>query len=90
MVWRIEFDPRAVKGLAKFDPQTQRRILKILRERISVLEDPRSIGEALRGEELGRFWKYRIGPYRLICDICDEEIVILVVRIDDRKEIYDR
>ena len=90
MAWRIEFDPRAVKELAKFDPQIQRRILKVLRERISTLDDPRSIGEALRGEELGRFWKYCIGDYRVICDIRDAEIVILIIRIGDRKEVYDR
>ena len=90
MVWRIEFDPRAVKELAKFDRPIQRRILKVLRDRIATLDDPRSIGEALRGEELGRFWKYRIGAYRVICDIRDEAIVILVIRIGDRKEVYEK
>ena len=90
MVWRIEFDPRAVKELAKFDRPIQRRILKVLRDRIATLDDPRSIGEALRGEELGRFWKYRIGAYRVICDIRDEDIVILVIRIGDRTEVYEK
>ena len=90
MVWRIEFDPRAVKELAKFDRPIQWRILKVLRERIATLDDPRSIGEALRGEELGRFWKYRIGAYRVICDIRDGDIVILVIRIGDRKEVYEK
>ena len=90
MVWRIEFDPRAVKELSKFDRPIQQRIIKVLRERIATLVDPRSIGEALRGEELGRFWKYRIGSYRVICDIRDEDIVILVIRIGDRKEVYEK
>ncbi len=90
MVWRIEFDPRAVKELSKFDRPIQQRILKVLREKIATLDDPRNIGEALRGEELGRFWKYRIGDYRVICEIRDAEIVILVIRIGDRKEIYRR
>ncbi len=90
MVWRIEFDPRAVKEFAKFDRPIQQSFLKVLREKIATLDDPRSIGEALRGEELGRFWKYRIGDYRVICDIRDAEIVILVIRIGGRKEIYDR
>ena len=85
MVWRIEFDPRAVKELAIFDRPIQQRLVRVLRERISTLDDPQSIGEALRGEELGRFWKYRIGAYRVICDIRDEDIVILVIRIGDRK-----
>ena len=90
MVWRIEFDSRAVKELSKFDRPIQRRILKALRDRIATLVDPRSIGEALRGEELGRFWKYLIGTYRVICDIRDEDIVILVIRIGDRKEVYEK
>lgn len=90
MVWRIEFDPRAVKELSKLDKPIQRRIVQVLKDRIACLADPRSIGEALRGEELGRFWKYRIGSYRIICDIRDQEIVILVLRISDRKEIYER
>ncbi len=90
MVWRIEFDPRAVKELSKFDRPIQQRIIKVLRERIATLVDPRSIGEALRGEELGRFWKYRIGAYRVICDIRDEDIVVLVIRIGDRKEVYEK
>jgi mRNA interferase RelE/StbE len=90
LVWRIEFDPRAAKELSKFDRPIQQRILKVLREKIATLDDPRSIGEALRGEELGRFWKYRIGDYRVICDIRDAEIVILVVRIGARKAVYDR
>lgn len=90
MVWRIEFDPRAVKELALFDRPIQQRLVRVLRERISTLDDPQSIGEALRGEELGRFWKYRIGAYRVICDIRDEDIVILVIRIGDRKEVYEK
>ena len=90
MVWRIEFDPRAIKELSKFDRPIQQLILKVLRDRIATLDDPRSIGEALRGEEPGRFWKYRIGAYRVICDIRDEDIVILVIRIGDRKEVYEK
>ena len=90
MVWRIEFDPRAVKELSKFDRPFQQLILKVLRDRIATLVDPRSIGEALRGEEIGRFWKYRIGAYRVICHIRDEDIVILVIRIGDRKEVYEK
>ena len=52
------------------------------------LADPRTIGEALTGPEIGRFWKYRVGDYRLICDIQDERIVILVVRVGHRRNVY--
>ena len=88
MVWQIDFDPKAQKELAKLDKPVQKRILKVLRDRIAQQDDPRSLGEALRGEELGRFWKYRIGDYRLICEIHDDIVVILVLRIGDRKEVY--
>lgn len=88
MAWRIEFDPAAVDELAGLDRAVQKRILKVLRERIAPLDDPRSIGEALRGSQLGGLWKYRVGDYRLICDIRDGVIVILVLRVGHRREIY--
>jgi mRNA interferase RelE/StbE len=88
LTWRIEFDPAAFDDLAQLDRGVQRRILKVLRERIAPLEDPRSLGEALHGKEFGRFWKYRIGDYRVICDIQDKVIRILVLRIGHRREVY--
>ncbi|MDP2961873.1 MAG: type II toxin-antitoxin system RelE/ParE family toxin [Sulfurimicrobium sp.] len=88
MVWRIEFDPRALDELKRLDKTAQARIIKTVRERIAPLENPRVLGQALRGEELGRYWKYRIGDYRLICDIQDETVLILVLRVGHRKEIY--
>lgn len=88
MIWRIEFDPAAYEELAQLDRVVQKRIMKVLRERIAPLEDPRSLGEVLHGKELGRFWKYRIGDYRVICDIQDEVIRILVLRIGHRREVY--
>ncbi len=88
MAWRIEFDPRALDELKRLDKTAQARIIKTIRERIAPLENPRVLGQALRGEELGRYWKYRIGDYRLICDIQDETVLILVLRIGHRKEVY--
>jgi mRNA interferase RelE/StbE len=91
LAWRIEFDDAAKKELgrlAKRDRQTAQRITKFLRERVAVLEDPRSIGEALKGSALGEFWKYRVGAHRIIASIEDEAVRILVLRIGDRKEVY--
>ena len=88
MAWRIEFDPRALDELKRLDKTVQVRIVKTIRERIAPLENPRILGQALRGEELGRYWKYRIGDYRLICDIQDETVLILVLRVGHRKEVY--
>lgn len=88
MAWRIEVDEAAERDLAKLDPQISKRILKFLHDRLAVLDDPRSIGEALRGSRLGDFWKYRVGDYRIICDIQDKRVLVLVLRIGNRREIY--
>lgn len=88
MAWKIELDPGAVRELDKLDPQIARRILNFLFERLAVLEDPRSIGEALRGARLGALWKYRVGDYRVIANIEDSALTILVVRIGNRREVY--
>lgn len=88
MAWKIEFDPAAERELDKLDPQIARRILRFLIDRVAVLDDPRSIGEALKGSKLGSFWKYRVGDYRIISNIEDGALKILVVKIGNRREVY--
>ncbi len=88
MAWRVEFDPAAERELGKLDQQSARRILAFLHGRVAVLEDPRSIGEALKGAKLGSFWKYRVGDYRVIANIEDQAVRILVVRVGNRREVY--
>ncbi len=88
MAWQIEFEEASKKDLAKLDKQTARRITTFLRERVAVLEDPRSIGEALKGSKLGEFWKYRVGDYRIISFIEDGFLRILVVKIGNRRDVY--
>ena len=90
MTWRIRFDPAAEKELKKLDRSESVRVLRFLSERVAGLEDPRSIGEALKGAKLGSLWKYRVGDYRIIADILDGELCILVVRIGNRREVYRR
>jgi mRNA interferase RelE/StbE len=68
MVWRIEVSPIADRELAKLDSQHSKRILNFLYERVAKLDDPRSVGKAMRGPSLGDFWGYRVGDYRLICN----------------------
>ena len=87
MAWRVEFDHRAKRELDKLDRPAQERITRFLRERIATDEDPRRIGEALRGDK-ATFWKYRIGHYRLLCDIEDRRVVVLVLMIGHRREVY--
>ena len=59
-----------------------------LRERLAALDDPRNFGQALRGSELGEFWKYRVGDWRVICQIKDAKILITVVHLGNRREVY--
>lgn len=88
MAWLIEFDDASKKDLAKLDKQIARRITQFLRERVAVLDDPRSIGEALKGSKLGELWKYRVGDYRIISSIEDRAVRIVVVKIGNRREVY--
>ena len=88
LTWRIEFDEASKKDLSKLDPQIARRITAFLRDRLAALDDPRSLGEALKGSDLGEFWKYRVGDYRIIACIEDGALRVLVVRIGNRKEVY--
>ena len=87
MTWKIEFEKHAFKELQKLDAVVAKRIVKFL-TRIERLEDPRSVGEALKGSTLGAFWKYRVGDFRIICDINDQKITVLVVRIGNRRDVY--
>jgi mRNA interferase RelE/StbE len=86
--WQIEFDPDALKELKKLDRTVQVRLVGFLRDRLAPLDDPRSIGEALSGARLGSYWKYRVGDWRIVCDILDRRIVVRVLRIGNRREVY--
>lgn len=88
MAWRVELDSAAERDLDKLDPETALRILAFLHDRVATLADPRSIGEALKGSRLDEFWKYRVGDCRVICDIQDSALHILVVKIGNQREIY--
>ncbi len=90
MAWRVELADSAAKQLRKLDPQISKRILTFLRDRVALLDDPRSIGEALRGKALGDFWKYKVGNWRIIADLDDGVMIITVIRIGNRREIYRR
>jgi mRNA interferase RelE/StbE len=90
MVWRIEFDPAAEKELGKLGRDTAKRILRFLFDRIAKLDNPRSLGEALKGSKFGEFWKYRVGDYRIIVDIQDSALRILIVRLGNRRQVYKR
>jgi len=88
LAFEIEFDPEAVKDLKKLDRPVQRRLLAFLRQRVGALDNPRELGEPLAGTRLGHYWKYRVGDWRIICDIQDRRIVVRVLRVGNRREIY--
>lgn len=88
MAWRIEFERSAERELDRLGPDAARRILRFLRDRVSPLDDPRAIGEALKGARLGSLRKYRVGDYRVIASIEDECLRIVVVRVGHRREVY--
>lgn len=88
MAWRIEFERSAERELEKLGNEAVKRILRFLRDRVAPLDDPRSLGEALRGDRFGQFWKYRIGDHRLVTHIDDSTVRILVVRVGHRREVY--
>lgn len=85
MAWTIEFDFLARKHVQKLDPQTRNRIRSLLYERLALLDDPWQPGDALQGSTLGKFWRYRLGDYRTICDLQDRR---LVVYVDHRCDVY--
>jgi mRNA interferase RelE/StbE len=87
MSWKVEFDDRARKELRKLNKTDQDKILKYLRAKISVSEDPRRFGKPLVGDKVG-LWRYRVEDYRVIAKIDDLKITVLVLKIGHRKEVY--
>lgn len=87
MAWTIDYTDTAKGQLRKLDKQSARRIVDYMDERITGLDNPRSMGKALAGP-LGGLWRYRVGDYRVICDIQDEVLRVLVVLVGNRGEIY--
>ncbi len=87
MAWKVEISSTAAKQIGKLDRQEQTRILHFLREKIATEEDPRRFGKPLRGEK-AELWRYRVGDYRMICQIQDWRVVVFVLRVGHRKEVY--
>ncbi|KAB2836728.1 MAG: type II toxin-antitoxin system RelE/ParE family toxin [Caedimonadaceae bacterium] len=86
--WQVVFIEKAEKEFSKLDKDAQRAILKYLQTKIETVENPRRFGKNLAGK-LKNLWRYRVGDYRILCSIEDDEIVVLVVSVGHRKEIYE-
>ena len=87
MAWTVDYTETARKQLRTLDKQVARRILDFVDERVAAAEEPRSMGKALTGP-LGSFWRDCVGEYRIICDIQDGHLRVLVVQIGNRREVY--
>ena len=85
--WDYLIAERAIKDLRKLGPQASRRVIDFLDQRIRKTRDPRKTGKSLRGEH-GEFWRYRVGDYRILCRIEDARLIVLVVRVGHRREVY--
>jgi len=87
LAWTVEIGNVAERQLKKVDASVRKRILDWLDERIEGCKNPRHFGEALKGGKAG-FWRYRVGDYRVFCEIEDTRVVVLVIAVGHRREIY--
>ena len=88
MTWAWKIDERALKDLRKLGPDARRQIVAYLDERVAEANDPRSFGKALKGNLAG-LWRYRVADYRILCQIQDGELTILVVAVGHRRDVYE-
>ncbi len=87
MAWTIEYAETAKKQLRKLDRVAARRIVDFMDERVAASDDARRTGKALKGT-LGELWRYRVGDFRVICDIQDRVLTVLVLQIGNRREVF--
>jgi mRNA interferase RelE/StbE len=87
-VWRVEFDPGAARDLHKLGHEARRLILSYLRKRIATPDDPRRFGRPLTGDLAG-LWRYRAADYRIVARIEDNRLIVLVITVEHRREVYD-
>jgi mRNA interferase RelE/StbE len=88
MAWKIEVSASADKDLRKINPVARTRILTFLTDRLAPRDNPRQLGEALVGKKYEGLWKYRVGDYRILAEIRDQTVTILVVGVGNRREVY--
>jgi mRNA interferase RelE/StbE len=88
LAWIIKYTSAASKQLKKLDKSVALRLLDFMDQRVASAEDPRTLGKSLKGPKLGEYWRYRVGEYRIICNIQDGQVCILVIEIGNRQDIY--
>ena len=88
MAWTINYIESALRQLKKLDKPIALRVVDYMDERVTTLDDPRTLGKNLVGPKLGTYWRYRVGDIRVICNIQDGEMCVLVIEIGNRREVY--
>ncbi len=88
MNWDYKIEEKALKQLRKLGHEPSRRILAFLDSRISGTNDPREFGKRLKGD-LAEFWRYRVDDYRLLCKIEDSRLLVIVIYVGHRRDIYE-
>ena len=88
MGWTIELSSGAERQLSKLDRSTARRLVAYLNQLVAETADPRQCGKALSGP-LADLWRYRVGDDRLICQLLDDRLIVLVLRLGHRSRVYD-
>lgn len=85
MTHAVEWTRAAEKQLSQLDPQVARTLVRFMNERVHLSENPRGIGKPLKNSD---FWRYRVGDYRILCQIEDQRLIVLVVELGHRREVY--
>ncbi|MFM2312953.1 MAG: hypothetical protein RLZZ04_2229 [Cyanobacteriota bacterium] len=86
-MWKIEWDSKALKEAQKLDQNTRKKIVEYLENRVLVSQDPYQFGKPLKGDKSG-IWRYRVGDYRILCQIENQALIVLVIAVGHRKNIY--
>ncbi|ONK24680.1 addiction module toxin RelE [Bacillus sp. VT-16-64] len=87
MAYQIVYTKKAIKSLSKIDPAQQRMIIAWIEKNLINTENPKSLGKNLKGN-LKEYWRYRVGNYRILADINNDEVKIIIFNIGHRKDIY--
>ena len=86
-MWKIEWDSKALKEAKKLDRDARKKIVEYLEKRVLASQNPYQFGKPLKGNKAG-IWRYRVGNYRILCQMEDKALIILVIAVGHRKDIY--
>lgn len=87
MIYNLKYEAKAVRQIKKMDPASRRLIKSWIEKNLLNTDNPRLHGKGLKGN-LSNYWRYRVGDYRILAEINDSEIVIIIVEIGHRRDVY--